>query len=376
MSNIVDHRSYSSLEQFRPRLIDTYLDIYKNPVIVTEKIHGSNVQFTASWNGTTWVWHIGSRKRWVAENEKFNNVQKIHTNLLTNLTDLCDELRNDKEDITIRLYGEVFGGKYGGETAPNAFKTQNEVNYGRDNDVAFFDIVINGDTMPIVEAFNLLNKHGLRTAPVIYQGDFANFVKSFNVNEFESVVSHRFYGLPHLKSPRGTEGVVIRTMNEKDAQEDELIILKWKQDWALENGRVGHKTPTPVADDSEAVEACLAMLNQNRFESYASKMVMTDLFDPRKIGSHVKSIIQDTMEDVNKEFTNEEYPELNRRMIQKKISQRAFPMFKDFLNYLEKQNMTPEMRMKNLIVEGDKLAAEANILNQRLQTLQKRLAVL
>ena len=226
MSDTVNHRSYASLEQFRPRLIDTYLDIYKNPVIVTEKIHGSNVQFTASWNGTTWVWHIGSRKRWVAENEKFNNVQKIHTNLLTNLTNLCDELRNDKEDITIRLYGEVFGGKYGGETAPNAFKTQSEVNYGRDNDVAFFDIVINGDTMPIVEAFNLLNKHGLRTAPVIYQGSFANFVKSFNVNEFESVVSHRFYGLSHLKSPRGTEGVVIRTMNEKDAEEDELIILK------------------------------------------------------------------------------------------------------------------------------------------------------
>ena len=224
-------------------------------MIVTEKIHGSNVQFTASWDGTTWVWHIGSRKE-VAENEKFNNVQKIHTNMLTNLTTLCNELRNDKEDITIRLYGEVFGGKYGGETAPNAFKTQSEVNCGHDNDVAFFDIVINGDTMPIVEAFNLLNKHGLRTAPVIYQGDFANFVKSFNVNEFESVVSHRFLGLPHLKSPRGTEGVVIRTMNEKDANEDELIILEVEAGLALENGRVGHKTPTPVADDSEAVEAC------------------------------------------------------------------------------------------------------------------------
>jgi hypothetical protein len=353
-----------------------YLETYKNPVIVMEKIHGSNVQFTASWNGTNWDWLIGSRKRWVSKDEKFNNVQKIHASILHNLTELCDELRNDKEDMVIRFYGEVFGGKYGGESATHAIKTQGEVNYGPDNDVAFFDIIRNGKTVPIVRAIDSLEKHSLNVTPVIFRGNFANFVKSFNVNEFESRVSQMFYGLPHLKSPKGTEGVVIRTMCEDKADEDELIVLKWKQDWALENGRVGHKTPTPIADDNEAINACLAMLNQNRFESYASKMVPADLTDPRKIGSHVKAVIQDTMDDVNKEFTNEEYPELDRKLINKKLSQMAFPMFKKFLKTLELQSMTPEMRIKNLSVEGNNLSAEATILSQRLIKLQQRLAIL
>ena len=168
-SSITDHRQYNSLEQLRLSQISEVIKKYPNNVIVMEKIHGSNIQYSFTWNGTTWDYQIGSRKRWVGNDEKFNNVQKILKELLPNLIALCDELRNDEEDIVIRFYGEVFGGKYGSETTPGAIATQREVNYCPHNDVAFFDIVRNGTTMPIVQAIGMLENHSLKVAPVIYQ---------------------------------------------------------------------------------------------------------------------------------------------------------------------------------------------------------------
>ena len=371
-----DHRPYNSLEQLRLSQMSTLLETYTRDVIVMEKIHGSNIQFTFTWNGTTWDYQIGSRKRWVSNDEKFNNVQKILRELLPNLLALCDELRNDEEDVVIRFYGEVFGGKYGGETAPGAIVTQREVNYCSHNDVAFFDIVRNGTTIPIVRAIDMLENHNLKVAPVIYQGNFANFASSFNVNEFKSVVSHRFYGLPYLDTPKGTEGVIVRTMHEDMAEGDELLVMKWKQDWAVENRRVNQRSPAPVNNHGDIINAAVDMINQNRIESYASKHVQADLTNPRMLTFHVKALVTDTMKDVNEEFPNAEYPELNRRLINKKISQIAFPMFKEYLRNLEMASMTPEMRIRNLDIEGNKLSSEAYMLSQRLEKLHTRLAIL
>ena len=70
-----DHRPYNSLEQLRLSQMSKLLETYTHDVIVMEKIHGSNIQYTFTWNGTTWDYQIGSRKRWVSNDEKFNNVK-------------------------------------------------------------------------------------------------------------------------------------------------------------------------------------------------------------------------------------------------------------------------------------------------------------
>ena len=371
-----DHCPYNSLEQLRVSKMSELLETYTHDVIVMEKIHGSNIQYTFTWNGTAWNYQIGSRKRWVSDYEKFNNVQKILQNLLPNLIALCDKLRNDQDNVVIRFYGEVFGGKYGSETKPGSIITQPEVNYCPHNDVAFFDIVRNGTTMPIVQAINMLEKHSLKIAPVIYRGNFANFASSFNVNEFKSVVPLRFYGIPYLDTQKGTEGVIVRTMHEDLVEGNELLVMKWKQDWAVENRRVTQRSPVPVNNHDELINEALCMINQNRLESYASKHVRADLTNPRMLTVHVKAIITDTMKDVNEEFPNAEYPDLNRRLISKKISQIAFPMFKDYLRNQEMASMTPEMRIRNLDIEGNKLSAEAYTLSQRLEKLHTRMAIL
>jgi len=367
-----DHQSYTSLEAFRLRLISDYLITYSSAVVVQEKIHGSNFQITGTWIDGKWFFQIGSRKRWVTADEKFNNIHNLFARDRTKIISLFDEIREGTNDITIRLYGEIYGGKYGGEKALNAIATQNEVNYCPDNDIAFFDLVVNDKTMPILRTIDLVEKHGIRMVPLIFKGNLFDFVKDFNVNSFESVVSQKFYGLPFLNTPKATEGVTVRTTNP-DAEGDEAIVLKWKQDWAVENRRVNQSNPSPITDDKALERESIAMLNPNRIDSYASKISVDELTNPRFIGKHVKEIIADTMVDILKEFPNAEYPELDRKLINKKLSQIAFPMFKKFLMI---QSMTPEMRIKNLSVEGNNLAAEASILSQRLAALHERVAIL
>ena len=51
----------------------------------------------------------------------------------------------------IRLYGEVYGGQYGGDNANGAVKTQREPNYCPFNDFAFFDIYVDEIKMPVLE---------------------------------------------------------------------------------------------------------------------------------------------------------------------------------------------------------------------------------
>ena len=109
-------------------------------------------------------------------------------------------------------------------------------------------------------------------------------------------------------------------MHEDMAEGDELLVMKWKQDWAVENRRVNQRSPAPVNNHGDIINAAIDMINQNRIESYASKNVQADLTNPRMLTFHVKALVTDTMKDVNEEFPNAEYPELNRRLINKKIS--------------------------------------------------------
>lgn len=77
-----------------------------------------------------------------------------------NITNMFTYLM-EKNNITkgqIRIYGEIFGGKYGQETSPNSIKTQSEPNYGPNNDFAFFDIFINHQEANLLEEPIINNK--------------------------------------------------------------------------------------------------------------------------------------------------------------------------------------------------------------------------
>ena len=367
---MVDHRSYHSLESLRLRLIPEYLNTYGD-VVVQEKIHGSNISIVGIWKNGVWEWHLGSRKRWIVGDEKFNNIQKLFQENKEKIQNLFNDIPVPRHECVIRLYGEIFGGQYGTENTLNAIRTQREPNYFGGNDFAFFDIMIDGNYMPVLEMIRLVEKHGLRVAPVIYKGPLVDFLADFNVNSFQSVVSQRFYNLPFISTPNATEGITIRTTNP-NPEGDEATILKWKQDWAVENRRVNMTSPSRPDNHSEMEQACLDMVNQARMASYGSKIPINDLTDPRLISTHVKEIVEDTMKDVFEEFPPHLNPEMKVKVIRRLVSRKVFPAFKNYLAELETRDMTTDQRILRLVGESKMLNVEINTLRLRLSELDAR----
>lgn len=346
MSSIVNHQAlehapYRSLEQFRTALIDTYLETHEDSdVIVHEKIHGSNVQFTARGTPITgWTFKIGSRRRWIEKDEKFNNIHTIFDDIKPRFERMVNMVfcsppdgSSNTEIVTIRVFGEVFGGKYGLTTDKGAIKTQKEPNYCAYNDVAFFDIVYNGIPLPVLEAHGYIQRANLRTVPKIYMGPLKTFLQTFDVNQFKSVVSSQFYGLDFIDVPNSTEGVTIRTV-DPEATGDKTTILKYKQTWALENKRVIQAKTDNLPDNTPAqIIACLDMLNEQRLVSYHSKNTVADITNMKNIVENVKEIVQDTMKDVIEEFPTMDSDTVT--MVRKRLSKKAFPMFKKYISTL------------------------------------------
>jgi hypothetical protein len=376
----VEFYPYNSLEQFRNALVDKYLQIY-NQVIVQEKIDGSNVQIMGQYVDGKWNILLGSRRKWISAKDKFNNFQSLFAENSENIIALFNEAISDlpsKENVIVRLYGEIFGGKYGDKSDPGSFKTQTGPNYGSSNDFAFFDMIVDGKPIYVETLLTLLKNYNLKAPPVIYRGNLSNLLSGFNVDKFQSRVSKIYYNLDFIDTPKATEGVTIRTLNPF-AIDDEQLIMKYKQSWALENGRVRHKqTSSPTNDESkgEVINACLDMMNTNRINCYHSKNTLDDITNPRMIGTHIKNLIDDAMKDIDEEFPYVKYPDLDKKALRSMLSKKTFPMFKSFVAELNKVPLTPEQRMENLIVTNNNLSAQVNILSQRLNTVMNRLAIL
>ena len=386
MTQLPDHKPYYSLESFRERLVDKYLNTYTSDIVVTEKIHGSNICIQgvktigeADTNCTPWSWLLGSRRKWIDAETKFNNMQKIFAKYTSQIETLFNDVlvlvkdrhNIDSRTVTVRMYGEIFGGKYGGSKAVNSMRTQSEPNYGPDNDMAFFDIFIDDFKLPITETFSLLQKHKLFTPPIIFQGKLVNFLADFQIEEFKSIVSKQFYNLDYIDTPKSTEGVVIQTINPS-AEGDETIVLKYKQSWILENRRVNQSYNSKPEDDTQQIiQACIDMLNENRLISYKSKTTIDDLINPKLIVSHVKEIIEDTMKDIYIEFPRETYPLLDFDFIKKKLSKMIFPMFKKFVSNISDENIEPTSRINMIESNQNFIKAELNMIKHRIQRLNK-----
>ena len=370
---MTNHRPYHSLESFRPRLVADYLLTYLFNIIVMEKIHGSNVSIVGTRKDGNFTFQLGSRKRWVGEDENFNNLQALFWDNFHAIKELFAEIAGSKTDCVIRLYGEVYGGQYGTDKVKGAFRTQSEPNYCAKNDFAFFDIAIDGDYLPVLEMIGLVQKHGLKVPPVIFQGPMAEFLKDFkNVEDFQSRVSEEFYGLKNIDvSGKGAEGVTIRTVNPNPGEE-EGTILKWKKAWATENRRVYQMNPEKIDTNDKYEKAILDMVNHMRIVSYASKIPEDELSNPRFISRHIGEMVEDTMKDAMEEFPPHENPEMKVKPIKRKVTQMLFPMFKEYLRTTANKHLTPTERIEILDKEHIALVAEIEMLKVRLQGVQKR----
>lgn len=376
------HIPYRSLEQFRTALTAKYLEIYnKYDVLVQEKIHGSNISIVGTFDPSSddnWNIMFGSRRRWILANEKFNNIQALFSenraNFISLFNTLFEKYYVDGAPKIVRIYGEIYGGKYGGSTDKNAIKTQREPDYCPRNDFAFFDAFVGDVCVPAIDFIKIVPENGLKIPPVIYKGPLADFLATFDVNDFRSRVSTEFYGLDFIEHPKATEGVVIRTVNP-NPEGDEATVLKYKQTWAVENPRINKKNRTEKTTSSKCalIDDCIAMLNENRITSYKSKNTIDELTDQRRIGEHVGNIVSDTMKDVVEEFPPNKFPDLNQREVSRALTKKAFPLFKSYIQQLGREALAPCDRIRFITNENARLRAEINSLNVRVGKLNTRL---
>ena len=372
----IQHLPYHSLESFRPALIDQYLNTYTEDIIVQEKIHGSNIVIMGQ-KGTNgkWQFKLGSRKKWISDTDRFNNFQSLFKENEQSIIELFNNIINEHaQDSEIRLYGEIFGGTYGHQIDKGAFKTQTDPNYCPFNDFAFFDIYVNETCLPILHSIEAIEKYNLKVAPVIFKGSLSTFLKDFDIEQFKSVVSQQFYNLPFIDTPKSTEGVTIRTTsNSQSVQSEQSVILKYKQAWITENRRINKKTANKITDNSVLIESCLDMLNINRLDSYKSKQTIDDMTNPKILTTHVKNIVEDTIEDIQKEFPYDKYPELNIKEIKGKLSKKCFPMLKKYIKDLNSLSLPVEKRVQLAENCVDNLTVQLNMIKQRLAILNKRI---
>ena len=116
---------------------------------------------------------------------------------------------------------------------------------------------------------------------------------------------------------------------------------------------------------------CISMVNDNRFNSYKSKILLDELTDPKLLNKHANSIKDDILIDIKKEYKEE----FNIKNINKKLSREIFFKFKIYLKELNNisENFSIEQRTDNLENSYSKLNYEVNSIRNKLKKLNYKL---
>jgi Rnl2 family RNA ligase len=191
--------------------------------VATEKVHGA--QLVVASDGRTEC--FGKRKAWLAHDEPFFGWQLLRSDLGTAARAIHQEL-----SLTgvVRLYGEIFGGKYPhAEVAPLAGVTpvQTGIWYAPDVRFALFDIAVERDgsepeLLSHTEVESLAAANGLFVVPLLGRGPRAQ-LESLPVR-FPSRVP-QLLGLPYL-ADNVAEGFVLKP--DARASAASRYVTKWK----------------------------------------------------------------------------------------------------------------------------------------------------
>ena len=241
---------------------------------ISEKIDGVNIQLYFSPNK---LYQIGKRSSFISSESSFMGVNELlATKYKTMVADIQTNV--DVENITLRLYGEVFGQGI-----------QNRCYYGDEKYLAFFDIEINGQLLAPKEFVNVA--YGLKI-PI------APFVAIVNTLEKALEYKHdfqSFFGPKPDGSFNITEGIVIKPYNRVyQTDQGAVFYIKRKNEKFDEKPQKSVKEP-PAENIVKLREQFVDYVNKNRLLSVFSKE--GEIEKPQQIGQYIKWVINDAIED-------------------------------------------------------------------------------
>jgi len=199
---VVKYTDIERYENFQDVLLDG------EEVIVTEKIHGSNLRVSKKDD----ILFVGGHNWMFKESETNLYWSAIKKNELDVL------LLKGLPDTAV-LFGEVYGRKV--QNLQYGLTTQK---------IVFFDIFMNGRYLDWNDLVELIEKLGLSMPPIVYRGDY-------HLNKIRELAQGQtLLGGGHLR-----EGVVVRPVKERvDAKLGRVILKFLNPEYETSKGRTDH----------------------------------------------------------------------------------------------------------------------------------------
>lgn len=254
---------------------------------VTEKLHGTNVQFHFEPGKEM---RVASRNRYLEKQSKFYNVWDT----LLDYAPLWAHVGREANRVgSIRLFAEMFGGGI-----------QKGVNYGPKHRIRFFGLTVNNQLLPptslkeFADAYNFLNL-------------LVPEVKLIEGLEAALAVDTNFPTMINPIEGNICEGIVIRPYHKVYRLSDGSTFMLKKKNLAFLEKTKAPKPKVPV--DSEVVRL------HDLFKAYIVKNRINNIFSnwgcierPDQIGEYIRLVIQDAVESFAKDY-NAEWESLSRK---------------------------------------------------------------
>lgn len=277
--------------------------------IATEKVHGANFSFTT--DGTTIKW--GKRTSFLTDEEHklfFNckyAIEKYEKDCLSLFTQVKNYIPDTK---LIRVYGELYGGKYTDVKTSHLTKVSNvqvEVLYSPNIEFIIFDIYVEFDNtslntyLDLQLVQDLCRISNLPVVKTLHIDLLSNLLKLDP--SFETTIPE-IHGLPKIDN-NFAEGYVFRPITEYTGTGGR-VILKHKSDRFLEKHK--HKkielknVGKLSAKHLLVAEHLCQYVTETRLQNVYSKLLSTEGKNLKRVcGLLCKDAIEDGLKDLSEE---------------------------------------------------------------------------
>lgn len=325
------YKRYHSIENsYRQKFIDCILinEWDKGIWYVTEKVHGANFSFLINTEGNI---KCAKRSGPLSLGENFFNYQLILEKLTPNLTKLHDDNFKGKSII---IFGEIYGGWYGGKQAKDSTRVQEGVDYSLSNDFVMFDIYCQDNYIPFNHVISYGLEYDIPIVPVLKSGTFRDCVEYPNM--FPTHIPSMYHKL-HPLPDNFCEGTVIRPndniwfQSKSSGEGSSRIILKNKNENFTEKDNTKVSVVKEIPEEVKGVLTDLTrLITPSRVLSVVSKIGEVTYKD-------FPTIMGDTVGDVIEEYNKDssllsDMEKLNKKIITKELQRVIAPLVKDYLN--------------------------------------------
>lgn len=324
-----EFKKYNSIENhYREEWINRIKvqrpDLAKGKWAITEKVHGTNVQF-----GFDGEYTVGKRTGFIEEGERFYNIQKFAEYYKGPIKAIYEECKKRYNCNSVIVFGELFGGSYPHkevEKDNTAQKVQKGVYYCPMNEIMFFDIYMDDRYLPVKEFEDVMdtvkNKGYIE---LIYQHSILvdgidNAVKYPND---EPSQMYKIWGLPELED-NIREGIVIKPYEQDAFIGQSRVIIKSKNDRFSE--KTHEKVDKPKVEVPEFVQKCMEEISQYINENRVNNVIShVGEVTEKDIGKIIGLTSKDVLEDYNKDYNTlkemeKEYQKMVTKYLQTEVA--------------------------------------------------------